>query len=210
MNKLLIQTAKDILFYLVMCVATFLMLRMIIGYAGFDLHYEFLSQKQDYIHIKPWLYAFYIHVFASLFTLIAGFTQFSTYILVHHKKLHKVMGKLYVIAVLFINFPAAFIMAIYASGLLPSKIAFIILDSLWFWFTYKAFITAKQRNFKAHKQYMIRSYALTFSAITLRTWRIIISSLIIITPLHLYMIDAWMGFVPNLLLAEWIIRRKLY
>ena len=210
LNKLFIQTAKDILFYLVMCVATFLMLRMIIGYASFDTHYEFLSQKQEYIHIKEWLYAFYIHVFTSLFTLIAGFTQFSSYILVYHKKLHKAMGRLYVYAVLLINFPTGFIMAIYASGLWPSKLAFIILDSLWFLFTCKAFITAKQGDFMAHKQYMIRSYALTFSAITLRTWRIIISALIVINPLQLYMIDAWMGFVPNLLLAEWIIRRKLY
>jgi hypothetical protein len=186
------------------------MLRMIVGYASFNLHYQFLSQKQEYIPIKIWLYAFYTHVFTSLFTLIAGFTQFSTYISAHHKKIHKTMGRLYVYAVLCINFPAGAIMAIYASGLLPSKIAFLILDGLWFWFTYKAFVTAKQKNFKAHKQYMIRSYALTFSAITLRTWRIILSSLIVISPLHLYMIDAWMGFVPNLLMAEWIIRRELF
>ena len=55
---------------------------------------------------------------------------------------------------------------------------------------------------------MIRSYALTFSAITLRTWKFILSRTTHIDPLHLYMIDAWLGFVPNLLLAEWWIRRK--
>lgn len=190
--------------------ASFLMLRMILGYASFDSKYEFLSQKQSYLHIKTWLYSFYIHVFFSLFTLIAGFTQFSSFILAHYKKLHKLLGKVYVIAVLFINVPSAFVMAIYASGLMPSKIAFIILDSLWFLFTYKAYQTAINKDFKSHKEYMIRSYALTFSAITLRTWRIVLSALFVITPLHLYMIDAWMGFVPNLLMAEFIIRRRLY
>ncbi len=197
-------------FYLIMCIATFLMLRMILGYAGFNLQYEFLSQKQDYIHIKVWLYAFYIHVFTSLFTLIAGFTQFSSFLLLHYKNLHKVLGKVYVVAVLCINFPTGFIMAIYASGLWPSKLAFLILDSLWFWFTLKAYQTALQKNFTLHKQFMIRSYALTFSAITLRTWRIILSAIFVISPLHLYMIDAWMGFVPNLLMAELIIRRRLF
>ena len=100
------------------------------------------------------------------------------------------------------------IMAWYANGHLPSKIAFIILDSLWFWFTLRAFMEAKRRNIVAHKQYMIRSYALTFSAITLRTWKLVLSSFFIIAPVTLYMIDAWIGFVPNLLLAEWIIRRR--
>jgi uncharacterized membrane protein YozB (DUF420 family) len=99
------------------------------------------------------------------------------------------------------------IMAFYANGHLPSKIAFIILDSLWFAFTYKAVVAIKAKDIKQHKRFMIRSYALTFSAITLRTWKIILSHSFTIDPLTLYMIDAWMGFVPNLLFAEWLIRR---
>ena len=116
------------------------------------------------------------------------------------------MGKLYIISVLFINVLAGFIMAIYANGLLPSKTAFIILDILWFIFTYKGWQAALQKDFKKHKQWMIRSYALTFSAITLRTWRMILNPIVPDT-LTLYMIDAWMGFVPNLIFAEWLIRK---
>ena len=104
-----------------------------------------------------------------------------------------------------INFPAGMIMAFYANGHLPSKIAFIILDCLWFWFTYKAVAAIKVKNIKAHKRFMIRSYALTCSAITLRMWKIILSHTFNIEPEVLYMIDAWMGFVPNLLFAEWLI-----
>ena len=182
------------------------MLRTIVGYAGFSTTYAFLAQKQDYLHNKVWLFAFYTHVFTSLFTLAAGFTQFSKYILQNHKKLHRSMGKLYIISVLFINVLAGFIMAIYANGLLPSKTAFIILDILWFIFTYKGWQAALQKDFKKHKQWMIRSYALTFSAITLRTWRMILNPIVPDT-LTLYMIDAWMGFVPNLIFAEWLIRK---
>jgi hypothetical protein len=40
-------------------------------------------------------------------------------------------------------------------------------------------------------------YALTFSAITLRTWKLILSRSFHIDPVHLYMIDAWLGFVPG-------------
>lgn len=194
---------------MVVCAGTFLMLLIITEHFTLKPDTGFLAVKQEYIHIKVWRTAFYIHVFSSILTLLAGFTQFSTYILKEHKRLHRLMGRIYVVAVLFVNFPSGMILAFYANGHLPSKIAFIILDSLWFWFTLKAFIEIRKGNIKAHKRFMIRSYALTFSAITLRTWKLILSTLFVIDPTTLYMIDAWMGFVPNLLLAEWLIRKKM-
>jgi len=188
--------------------ATFLMLQGIVRYYPIQDNIGFLQFKQDYIHILPWKIAFYTHVFTIILALLAGFTQFSGFILKEHRNLHRIMGKIYAYDILFVNFPAAMIMAIYANGLLPAKTAFVVLDCLWFWFTYKAVAEVKKKNIKAHRQYMIRSYALTLSAVTLRLWKIIISAFVYIDPLHLYMIDAWMGFVPNLLFAEWLIRRK--
>ena len=99
-------------------------------------------------------------------------------------------------------------MGIYANGGLIGKTAFILLDIFWFSFTYKAYSCALNKDFIRHKNFMIRSYALTFSAITLRTWKIIFSNIFVIDPAQLYIIDAWMGFVPNLIIAEWIIRYK--
>jgi uncharacterized membrane protein len=193
---------------MVLCAGTFLMLRIITGYFSLEPDTGFLIVKQDYIHIKTWRAAFYIHVFTSILTLLAGFTQFSGYLLKEHKTFHRIMGRIYVVAVLFVNFPSGMILAFYANGQLFSKIAFIILDSLWFWFTLKAFVEIKRGNILAHKQFMMRSYALTFSAITLRAWKLILSSLFVLSPLTLYKIDAWMGFIPNLLLIEWLIRKN--
>ena len=183
------------------------MLLAISQYFSFKTDAGFLRFKQDYLHIQVWRIAFYTHVFSSIFTLCAGFTQFSDYVLKQHKKLHRFVGKAYAYNVMLINFPAGMIMAFYANGHLPSKIAFIILDCLWFWFTYKAVVAVKAKDIKAHKRFMIRSYALTCSAITLRSWKIILSASFNIEPDILYMIDAWMGFVPNLIFAEWLIMR---
>ena len=193
---------------MLLCVATFLMLRGIVEYFPMRDDIGFLQFKQEYLHILPWKIAFYTHVFSVIFALLAGFTQFNGDILRDHKPIHRLMGRIYAYDILLVNFPAAMIMAIYANGLLPTKTAFVILDCLWFWFTYKAVLEIKAGNIKSHKEYMIRSYALTLSAVTLRLWKIIISGLVRIDPLPLYMIDAWMGFVPNLLFAEWLIRRK--
>lgn len=168
----------------------------------------FLLLKKDYLDNKVWKAAFYVHVFTSIFTLLAGFTQFSSDILRDNKALHRAIGKVYVIAVLCINFPAGMIMAIYANGGISSKIAFIILDSLWFLFTLKAFLAVRKGKVIEHKRYMLRSYALTLSAVGLRSWQFIISHSIVIDPALLYKIDAWLGFVPNLIFAELLIHSK--
>jgi len=204
----LVIILKDFLIYLLLCLGTFLMLRTILQYSTFNNNVGFLQVKQDYIHIPIWKAAFYTHVFSSIFTLLAGFTQFSNSILKNHRNIHRFIGRAYAWNIFLINFPAGMIMAVYANGFLPSKIAFCILDCLWFTFTLKAVVEARRKNIKAHKQFMIRSYALTCSALTLRTWKLILSSLLVISPISLYMIDAWLGFVPNLLFAEWLIRKK--
>ncbi len=185
--------------------ATFLMLRMVIDYSSLRTDIHFLKFKQEYIDIPWWKAAFYVHVFSSIFALAAGLTQFSDHLLTSYRSIHRLIGKIYVYDILFINFPAGLIMAVYANGLLPTKIAFVILDCLWSYFTYKAVIAVKRGDIATHKRFMIRSYALTFSAITLRSWKIILTYAFHPDPLTLYMIDAWMGFVPNLLLAEWLI-----
>ena len=181
------------------------MLHMAIEYSSFETDIHFLRYKQEYINIPLWKAAFYTHVFSSVLALAAGLTQFSDIILKKYRRLHRIVGWIYAVDILIVNFPAAMIMAYYANGLLPSKIAFILLDCLWFWFTLKAVIAARNKEINKHKRFMIRSFALTFSAITLRSWKIILSSVFHPDPLTLYMIDAWMGFVPNLLLAEWLI-----
>jgi uncharacterized membrane protein len=184
------------------------MLRMAIDYSSLRTDIHFLRYKQEYIDIPWWKAAFYVHVFSSIFALAAGLTQFSDHLLKSYRNVHRIIGKIYVADILFINFPAGLIMAVYANGLLPTKIAFVILDCLWFYFTYSAVAAVKRGDIAAHKRFMIRSYALTFSAITLRSWKIILMYAFHPDPLTLYMIDAWMGFVPNLLLAEWLIYKN--
>lgn len=159
--KIVAFIARNLFVYLVLCVGTCLMLRLTASYLAFRDDVEFLRFKQEYIHNPVWKTAFYVHVFTAIIALMAGFTQFSAYFLKHYKKLHRFIGRLYAWDIIVINFPAGMIMAIYANGHLPSKIAFIILDCLWCWFTCKAVVAARKKRFTEHMQFMIRSYALT-------------------------------------------------
>ncbi len=64
------------------------------------------------------------------------------------------------------------------------------------------------RRFVEHRAFMIRSFALTFAALTLRTWKLILNHFITIDQTELYVIDAWLSFIPNLLVAEILIRAQ--
>jgi uncharacterized membrane protein len=181
---------------------TLLMARITMAYIPYNTDVGFLRIKQQYIGIDFWRTAFFIHIYASIWVLLAGFTQFSGYIQRNHKSLHRSMGYIYVADVLLITGPAGLIMGFYANGGLYSRIAFVMLASLWIFFTLMALIKARQKDFKAHRRYMIRSYALTLSALTLRAWKYAISNTMEVPPMDIYRIVAWLGWVGNLAFAE--------
>jgi hypothetical protein len=54
---------------------------------------------------------------------------------------------------------------------------------------------------------MIRSYALTLAAVTLRLW-LPLSQVAGIDFMTAYVAIAWLCWVPNLLVAEWFLRRR--
>jgi hypothetical protein len=119
------------------------------------------------------------------------------------------MGYIYVTDVLLITGPAGLLMGFYANGGLSSRIAFVLLAVLWIYFTAMALIKAKQKDFTAHRNYMIRSYALTLSAITLRAWKYAITNTVELPPMDVYRVVAWVGWGLNLIVAEWVIARKM-
>ena len=195
--------------YMILSVGCFFMLRTVIGYMHFRDDVQFLIYKQAYIHDLLWKTAFYIHVFSAIIALFAGFTQFSRDFLTEHRAVHRFVGKIYVCIILFVNVPAALIMSLYANGGLWGKTAFLLLNTMWFVFTLKAWRSIVKGNIASHEKFMIRSYALTLSALTLRSWKIIlIHSPLPLNMTEIYVLEAWLGFVPNIIVAEWIIKRK--
>lgn len=205
--KILPAILRLFFLYLLLSVGCFLMLRIILGYSSFRTDVQFLLRKQDYLGNPFWLAAFYVHVFSAILILFAGFTQFSKDFLQQNRVWHRRLGRVYVWNILAVNAPVGMVLAIYANGLWPGKTAFILLDVLWFVFTWKALHCARNHDFPRHKDFMIRSYALTLSALTLRSWKMILAHHIQ-DPLTLYVSEAWLGFIPNLLLAEIFIRWK--
>jgi hypothetical protein len=184
---------------------SFLMLRIIFIYIPVQNDVGFLELKQRYINVFAWRVAFFTHVFTSILVLIAGFTQFSKKLLRKYPRLHRVFGYIYVIDILMVTGPAGFLMSFYAEGGLSSRIAFTLLSILWISTTVIALYKAIKKDFLSHRIFMIRSFALTLSAISLRFWKVILAEFTDVHPVNRYRIIAWLGWGLNLLIAEWII-----
>lgn len=184
-----------------------LMARITVEYIPYNTDVGFLQIKQEYIDIDHWRIAFFVHVYMSLWVLLAGFTQFSGYIQSFYPKWHRVFGYIYVLDVVFITGPAGLLMGFYANGGPTSQTAFVVLAVLWIYFTAVALQKARSGDFVGHRDFMIRSFALTVSALTLRAWKWSINNSVELPPMDVYRVVAWLGWVPNLLIAEILIRR---
>ncbi len=185
-----------------------LLLQISFQYFPMKTNVGFIRTKQRFFDDHLWKYAFFIHIYVSVFSLIAGLTQFSKTIQTKYKKLHRIYGYGYVLIVLCLGAPSGFIISLYANGGWIAQSSFVLLSLLWWFTTYYAFIEAKNKNWKKHEYWMIRSYALTLSAVTLRSWKVILVPITEASPMELYRIVAWVSWTLNLFIAEIVIYLK--
>ena len=204
----MIRNLLSLFILLVYSFFCYLLFRITIQYVPINTDVAFLSIKQDYVPLLHYRVAFFIHVFSSIFVLLAGFTQFSRYIYQSFSKIHRRMGWFYVLIVILLAGPSGFVIGIYANGGLSSQVAFCLLAILWMFFTFKAVQNIRNKSVVKHKEWMIRSFSLALSAISLRAWKYIIIAVFHTRPMDTYIIVAWLGWILNLLVAEAIIYRN--
>jgi len=197
-----ITNLMKIVSYLLIIYFIYLLVLITLQYVPIKYDVAFLNIKQDEIKLTHYKIAFFSHVFSSIIVIISGLPQFSNFIRKRFSFFHKLSGKIYISLILLVASPSGLIMAYYANGGIVSKISFVILSILWFAFTYKAYRYIKVGDWKKHKNYMLRSYALTLSAISLRLFKWGIVSIFELAPMDTYKIVSIIGWTLNLMLVE--------
>ncbi len=188
---------------------SYLLLEITLQYYPIDFDVAFLRIKQEEVQLAYYRVAFYTHVISSIFCLLAGFTQFSSYLRVRYPQIHRWIGWIYIVVIIGFAAPSGLVMGYHANGGFWSQLAFCLLALLWFGTTYIAWKALGKKNYLQHQKYMIRSFSLTLSAITLRLWKYIIVYFWHPRPMDVYQIVAWLGWVLNLLIAEYLIYKYL-
>ena len=195
----------SILLLLIYSYFCYLMLWISMQYIPLEFDVAFLRIKQEEMQLWYYPTAFFIHVYTAILVLLAGFTQFSKSIRLQYPKVHRYVGYVYIIAILFLAGPSGLVLAIHANGGWTSQLGFSLLGIFWLYFTWKAFVEIKKGNVLAHQKFMYRSFALTLSAITLRAWKYILVALFHPKPMDVYRMVAWLAWVLNLIIAEYLI-----
>ena len=148
----------------------------------------------------------YTHIFASLVALIIGPVQFSTKLRLKYIQFHRWSGRVYLlIGVLFGGF-AGLIMAQHSFGGLVARAGFTSSAVVWIFTGAMALYAILQKDVDAHRRWMVRNFALTFSAVTLRIYLGLFMALGVPFS-EFYPLLAWLSWVPNILLAEWVFNR---
>ncbi len=103
------------------------------------------------------------HVLFGTIALLSGPLQFSSRFRQRYLKLHRILGRAYVVSV----FIGAFTGIALAAGR-PGLPGTTMQAAAWMVCTTAAFITARNRQITQHRQWMARSYAVTFTFVSSR------------------------------------------
>ena len=149
--------------------------------------------------------AVYTHIFAAAIALLLGPLQFSASLRRRLTRFHRISGRLYLLGVL-LGGLGGLQLSLHAQGGLPARAGFFCLATLWLYTAVRAFAAIRNGNVVAHRRWMVRNFALTFAAVTLRLYLPSAGALGI--PFELsYPVIAWACWIPNLVVAEWCFNR---
>ena len=143
------------------------------------------------------------HLAGGAVALLAGALQFAATLRRRHLTVHRWLGRIYVVAVA-VSGTAGFSLALTTSGGAPARFGFAGLALCWLLTTGMAYARIRQRDITRHQTWMVRSYALTLAAVSLRLY-LPLAELNGVTFVVAYPVIAWLCWVPNLLLAEWLV-----
>ena len=149
-----------------------------------------------------------LHGVTSVMALVLGPWQFIGSLRRKHPRWHRVLGYLYLIGVV-LGGLTGIPMAMMAEGGPMARVGFMVVAFLWLAVAYQALATALRRNFKAHRAWMLRSYALTFGAVLLRLF---LSAFQVLGHdfTDVYPYTPWLSWLTSLAVAEFILGGETY
>ncbi|MFK4411527.1 MULTISPECIES: DUF2306 domain-containing protein [Bacillus] len=156
-----------------------------------------------------WYMMLFTHITTSIVALVIGPFTLSTRFRERNMNRHRIVGRIYMVGIL-LGGVSGLYLSFYATGGLVAKLGFGLLSVSWLTSAYQALHRVKNKKIKDHRNWMIRNYSLTFGAVTLRIWLPLFIVLFGIERFELsYAIIAWLAWVPNLIVAELFIRKRL-
>jgi uncharacterized membrane protein len=185
-----------------MTLASLYILYTVSSYLTLDPEVFFPEQRATYL---AHLGVLFTHVAGAMVALAIGPFMFLSRLRVHWPAVHRWLGRMYLLGVL-AGGVAGLALAPYAYTGAPTSAGFAMLGLLWLGTGLMAFVRIREGDVQAHRRWMLRNFALTLAGVSLRLQALPLAMLF---GFDLgYMIVAWSCWVPNILVAEWMLRRR--
>lgn len=152
---------------------------------------------------QPWLL---IHVLAAATALLIGPFQFLTARNPAKRSVHRILGRIYAIGCL-AGAVSGFMLALGASTGYISTAGFGLLAIAWFVTVAIGWRKAVTGKIADHQEWMIRSFALTLAAVTLRLY-LPIAQILPVDFDDAYRAISFLSWVPNVIAAEFFLIRR--
>jgi uncharacterized membrane protein len=147
------------------------------------------------------------HIFASSVALLVGPLQFLPTLRIRRPKLHRFLGRVYLLIGVGLGGSAGLYMSFFAYGGWVSTGGFALLALAWMFTGVQAYRSARAGDFAQHRRWMVRNFSLTFGAVTLRIGLGIGFGLRLPFDVF-YPVLAWVSWIPNIAFSEWYLRRS--
>jgi uncharacterized membrane protein len=167
----------------------------------------FLFSPSD-AHFSRYIFPLRLHIAGGMGALLAGPWQFSERLRSRALNFHRWLGRFYLLEVA-LGSTAGFAMALVSEEGLPTHLGFGILAVAWCLTGLQAYRMVRRGDIAAHRQWMIRNFALTLAAVTLRNYLPLMLFALHWSFRTSYIAVSWLCWLPNLIIAEWMIRRRL-
>jgi uncharacterized membrane protein len=179
-----------------------------VAIAVVSLRYFVAPEEAPLLRFKEGVYrvALLVHAAAALVALAVGPFQFVAGLRLRFPRAHRRVGYVYFAGV-FIGGGVGLFSATGAEGGLPSRTGFFLLGLCWLASAWLALSAIRRGNVAAHRDWMIRNFALTFAAVTLRLW---LPALMAAGASFkdAYRTVAWLCWVPNAIVGEFLLHLR--
>lgn len=150
-----------------MIVLSALFITAVVFIGMYPVHYFLHYAPSGFGPYWPRRYGLLLHITGGMVALFIGPWQFSQRLRQRNLQLHRVMGRTYLIAILLGSIGGAY-MAVTTTFGWAWGLGLIALDAAWLTTSGMAFYLIKQGRVQPHREWMIRSYIVTFGFVTFR------------------------------------------
>ncbi len=199
------RTVCVALFWLAMTGLSGLIVVNVLPYFELGGLHPFFLEKARVFEDVLWRVSFYIHIAGGGVCLASALPQFSGRLLHAAPGLHRALGWTYVVSVLVLVAPTGLYLAIFAKGGMAGRFGFLVLGLALVYTTARGVQHVRARDFRGHAAWMVRSYAMTASAVSFRIFYLALHEAGASDP---YVAGIWLSFFVNLAIAELVIRGK--